>query len=149
MEIFSQPPVDPLNPVDTISQHLITVEHSKKKVDEMWKKVWSTQDGHVTSSDKAEDTKSKASTEPVGMTVAQVHTSPGKVRRVNQVGVVSKKNSDKFSELEEEAYEVKGVWSLGRVWSLEQHGRVLVGVVSIKEPRACYDLLVMASCCYV
>lgn len=71
-------------------------------------------DDHVTSGAEVESLASRSSSSlpsdesksKVKVTQTRTGAGSGKVKKVSQVGVVSQKDSDKFSELEEEAYEV-------------------------------------------
>ena len=136
MEIFSRPPTEPHSPLERISQQLGEVEAAKKEVNELWEKAWrpsvgvrsepigqspshssqgqttpSTSEDHVTSSGSGTSLEG-----PRGGGVARVHKI--QTAEVKKVGVVNKRSSDKFSELEEEAYEViRGVVCMW-VWSM-------------------------------
>ena len=104
VEIFNKPPLDPLNPVSKINGHLKEVEEGKQKIDALWAEAWGRSKTTPT-----EDSSLK--TRSVG--VAQIQAVP--VKKVNKkVGVVTQ-NSDRFSELEEEAYEVRE-GRVGVVW---------------------------------
>lgn len=122
VEIFNKPPIDPLNPVSKISDHLRDVEDRKKEVDAMWEESWghghSCQDETTPSGDEATPTVTpKVNLEPVRV-VRAVSSGRG-VNQVNQVAgkTTSEINlSDRFSELEEEAYEVRiWAWDVGVV----------------------------------
>lgn len=119
VEKFGQPPVDPQKPVSEISQRLTTLEKIRKNIEVLWKEAWqqcvgkrsepigqspsnSSSQGevtpfededHVTSSREPDSSVAKSSTE-----------NASEVKKVSQV---SKESSDRFSELEGEAYEVR------------------------------------------
>lgn len=130
VEIFSRPPLDPLSPADRIEGQLGRVEEAKKEVNILWERAWHpgaagvrsepigqspshssqgeatppvTEEDHVTSSESGSSLEAPA---PVRMCTVQ--GGGAEVRKVGQVGVVSKRSSDQFSELEEEVYEVSG-----------------------------------------
>ena len=130
VEVFSRPPIDPHSPVGRINEDLSRLEKEKEIVDRKWEEAWLPFVGErgepigqsPSHSSKGETTPTITEEEPringsgtsveieKDVKVAQVHstTTGSEVRKVSQVGVVTKKNSDKYSELEEEAYEVKG-----------------------------------------
>jgi hypothetical protein len=113
VELFSRPPVEPQNPLGKISQHLKEVEGGKRRVDAMWAESWrrgqngSSGDNEATHPSDGGATPSASEdlepVEPVGVV--------SKVTGVNQANV---NVSDRFSELEEEAYEVRWVWLQGK-----------------------------------
>lgn len=141
VEILGQPPTDPHSPLPKITQQLAGVRDTKKEVDDVWERAWQ-QPGVVERSEpigqspahssQGETTppeaeaSSSAELELSGVKLSGSVTSldeeeggvvvttvtGGEVRKVSQVDMISKHSSDKFSELEEEAYEVRGVWSL-------------------------------------
>lgn len=145
VEIFSNPPVDPSDSVIRIRSRLKNLRDEKVQIDRMWEEAWRggehgnpigqgsleedatpSANGHVTSGveggpleDNSSSSLSSGESAPT-----KVQTSPskasGKVKKVSQGGVVSRKNSDKFSELEEEAYEVSGC-GLNRIISPRRH----------------------------
>ena len=126
VEVFSRPPVDPHSPVGRINDDLVRLEKEKEIVDRKWEEAWLPFMGErgepigqsPSHSSKGEATPTDMKINGSGtfvdvdrdVKVAQVHstTTGSEVKKVNQVGAVTKKNSDKYSELEEEAYEVKG-----------------------------------------
>ena len=136
VEIFNRPPVDSNDPVVRITSQMKDLQVEKKKIDEMWDAAWergkpigqsSGQNNHgdndtpsvddlVVSGIGVKSVNSSSSQAPVTLEAKVKMIQPtsgggsGKVEKVIQVGV-SQKDSDKFSELEEEAYEVRCVWS--------------------------------------
>lgn len=102
VEIFNKPPQDPHNPVLKITSQLDFLEEKKKEIDEIWEGVW----------------QSMKRNEPIGqekvvaVPTGHVTAVPGGLAQQSgqekEVDVVSarRKLSDKYSELEEEAYEV-------------------------------------------
>lgn len=140
MEIFSQPPTDPHNVSSVISRHLNTLEEGKKKVDAMWKEA-----RHPIVSERSDPIgqspthSSQGETAPPGGDKRHLILNGGlaeatRIRPAKplaqEVGVakppskinraVSQRHSDKYNQLEEEAYEVRGVWSWA--WSPPQMG---------------------------
>lgn len=101
VEIFSKPPVDPQNPVSKISEHLSEVEKGKKKVDALWAE--SLGRGVAKQSESVGQSPGHYETTPP----EPVATPPGPVQVARKVKS-DMKTSDRFSELEEAAYEVRG-----------------------------------------
>ncbi len=128
VEVFSKPPIDPQSPIGRINDDLSRLDKEKQLVDRKWEEAWQplmgersepigqspshSSKGEATPTPDEEGSKvnGRSGSLEEGVKVAQVHSSTtrSEVRKVNQVSVVTKKNSDKYSELEEEAYEVKG-----------------------------------------
>ena len=120
VEIFSKPPLDPLNPVSKLSDHLRDVEDGKKRVDAMWAESWGRgQDGSSCgeSTPPSDEATPNEEPGPVGVVSTQVRTvQVAKVKGTGNKNTSEMEISDRFSELEEEAYEVKGValdWGMG------------------------------------
>ena len=136
VQIFSKPPLDPQSPMGRINEDLACLHKEKQLVDRKWEEAWhpaisqrsdpvGQSPSHSSKRDVApaprEEGSKVAGESGKGVTVKQVQsttTGSSKVRKVSQVGAVSKQNSDKYSELEEEAYEVKGrhTHKMGGAW---------------------------------
>ena len=127
VEIFNKSPLDPDNPVIKISDQISHLEEERKKINEAWEEAWqlswrdndtslsySGRDETTPSSRELESSGSKSDT-PLdtstdrGVAKTHVHlvSSSNEVKKVTKMGGVSRRDSDKYSELEEEAYEVR------------------------------------------
>jgi len=131
MEIFSRPPVSPGEPVIRIRSRLKNLRDEKLEIDALWEEAWqgrhsdligqTDQPGSATPSTHVEREQvstmslssgnaSPKNTKPP-LKSGEVDGDRGVVRKVSHgssSGGLNRRNSDKFSELEEEAYEVRG-----------------------------------------
>ena len=130
VEIFSKPPVDPGNPVLKISKQLQELQEEVKVINDMWKEAWqldvserekpigrspgfeeaASSNDHLLSSSDGGVFSEPPEEKSVAAEVKKVS------KEVKMISKVDRRNSDKYSELEEEAYEVRQwVWPLGVV----------------------------------
>ncbi len=123
MEIFNTPPVNPSdNTMIKISAQLSRLEGEKKEIASKWEEAWKLSEklrGNLIGRSPGvggqseapptgaglELSRSKSNGSDIeGVTTSRVHAVSK--NEVKKVGQVTRRDSDKYSELEEEAYEV-------------------------------------------
>ena len=99
--LFSQPPVDPTNPASKFNEQLGVIQELKDTVDTLWAESRRASDdgGHVGSKPEP------VASDEVGVATVQSSEAEKKGSRRDSL---STQSSERFSELEEQAYEVRG-----------------------------------------